>query len=63
MTEDEYIKTKALGTITSAINTLSDVTPQIMLDIVPESEYFEVMQKLKIWQSRIFDQVQLKNNT
>ena len=54
MTEEEYIETKALGTITSAINTLSDLVPANLKGIISDEEYSKVMPTLCEWQDRLF---------
>ena len=38
MTEQEYINTKALGTITAAINTLKDLCAENLKDTIKEGE-------------------------
>ena len=59
MTEKEYIKAKALGTITAAINTLKDLVPEIMDDVITKEEYRKVMPTLTEWQQRLFDKIEI----
>jgi hypothetical protein len=58
MTEQEYIKVKALGTITAAINTLKDLVPANLDDVITTEEYSKVMPTLWDWQERLFNQIE-----
>lgn len=53
MTEKEYIKVKALGTITAAINTLRDLVPANLKEVITKEEYSKVMPTLYDWQERL----------
>lgn len=57
MTEQQYINTKALGTITAAINTLRDLVPEILPETIKEGESKKVMGTLYDWQGRLFRQI------
>ena len=59
MTEKDYINTKALGTITAAINTLRDLVPAILTSVMNEKSYGTVMATLYSWQERLFDKIEL----
>jgi len=59
MTEQEYINTKALGTITSAINTLRDLVPENLKDTINEGELKKVYGTLHDWQDRLFKQIKI----
>lgn len=59
MTEQEYVLAKAQGTITSAINTLRDVSPDMVESIMTKKEYQDVMQQLYIWQGKLFVQIKI----
>jgi hypothetical protein len=61
MTEKEYIKVKALGTITAAINTLRDLDPANLKEVITEEEYSKVMPTLYDWQKRLFKQIEVKH--
>ena len=61
MTEQEYINTKALGTITAAINTLNDLVPEILPEIIKEGESKKVMDTLYNWQNRLFRQIKTES--
>ena len=61
MTEKEFIKVKALGTITAAINTLRDLVPANLKDVITEEEYSKVMPTLCDWQERLFEQIETES--
>lgn len=61
MTEKEYIKVKVLGTITAAINTLRDLVPANLEDIITKEEYSKVMPTLYDWQERLFEQIETES--
>lgn len=61
MTEKEYIKVKALGTITAAINTLKDLVPANLEDVITKEEYSKVMPILCDWQERLFEQIETES--
>ena len=63
MKENEYIKAKALGTITAAINTLRDLVPSNLTDIISEEEYKRVMPTLYSWQDRLYEQLEIEEVT
>ena len=46
MTEKECIKVKALGTITAAINTLKDLVPDNLEEVIAKDEYSKVIPTL-----------------
>ena len=50
MTEQEYINTKALGTITAAINTLKDLCAENLKDTIKDGESKKVLGTLYDWQ-------------
>ena len=56
MKRQEYINTKALGTITAAINVLKDLHTENLKDIIKEGESEKVFATLYDWQKRLFDQ-------
>lgn len=60
MTEQEYINTKALGTITAAINTLKDLCAENLKDTIKEGERKKVLGTLYAWQDRLFEQTETK---
>lgn len=60
MTEEEYIKTKSLGTITAAINTLRDLIPGNLKEVITKDEYSKVMPTLYDWQERLYQQIKTK---
>ena len=60
MTEEEYIKTKSLGTITAAINTLRDLIPENLKEVITKDEYSKVMPTLCNWQERLYQQIKTK---
>lgn len=60
MTEQEYINTKALGTITAAINTLKDLCPENLKDTIKDGESKKVFGTLNDWQDRLFKQIETK---
>lgn len=59
MAEQEYILAKAQGTITSAIDTLRDITPDNLTSIMKKKEYQEVMNQLYVWQGKLFTQIEI----
>lgn len=58
MTEKEYINAKALGTITSAINTLKDLVPENLEGIIDE-RYHNIMNTLYAYQEKLFDIIEV----
>lgn len=58
MTENDYIKAKALGSITSAIKTLQDLVPENLNSVIIDSEHKKVMSILDNWQTRLFEQIE-----
>lgn len=58
MTESEYIKTKDLGTISSAKNVLRELTPEIS-EIVDKKEYQEVMRLISKWERKHFSEIEI----
>ena len=60
MTEQEYINTKALGTITAAINTLKDLCAENLKDTIKDGESKKVLGTLYDWQDRLFKQTETK---
>jgi len=60
MTEQDYIKVKALGTITAAINTLKDLVPANLEDVITKEEYSKVIPTLYDWQERLFKDIKIK---
>lgn len=58
MTEKEYIKVKALGTITAAINTLRDLVPDNLEEVITKEEYNNVIHTICDWQERLFKQIE-----
>jgi hypothetical protein len=60
MTEQDYIKVKALGTITAAINTLRDLVPANLEDVITKEEYSKVIPILYDWQERLFKDIKIK---
>lgn len=60
MTEKEYINTKALGTINSAINTLKDLCVENLKEIIKDGESKKVLGTLYDWQDRLFKQIEIK---
>ena len=60
MTEQEYINTKALGTITAAINTLKDLCTENLKDTIKDGESKKVLGTLYGWQDRLFKQTETK---
>ena len=61
MTEKEFIKVKALGTITAAINTLRDLVPANLKEVIAEEECSKVMPTLYDWQERLFEQIETES--
>jgi len=60
MKEQEYIDTKALGTITSAINTLKDLVPENLKDTIRDGEYKKALGTLCDWQERLFEKIEIE---
>ena len=60
MTEQDYIKVKALGTITAAINTLRDLVPANLEDVITKEEYSKVIPILYDWQERLFKDIKIQ---
>jgi hypothetical protein len=60
MTEQQYINTKALGTITAAINALKDLVPANLKSVIKEGESEKVFETLCEWQSRLYKQNKIK---
>jgi hypothetical protein len=58
MTEKEYVNAKALGTITSSINTLKDLVPENLEGIIDE-RYLDIMNTLYEYQEKLFDTIEL----
>ena len=57
MTQTEYIKVKSLGTITAAINTLKDLVPDNLEEVITKEEYRKVLPTLYLWQQRLYEQI------
>ena len=62
MTKKEYIKVKALGTITAAINTLRDLVPENLEQVITKDEYSKVIPTLCNWQERLFEQIETESD-
>ena len=58
MKTKDYIKAKALGTINSAIHTLSDLVPKNLESIIKEDEYSIVLETLTNWQDRLYSDIE-----
>lgn len=61
ITEEQYIKTKALGTVTAAINVLKDLVPENLEGIIEDGEMAKVANKLHLWQERLFKEVNIQD--
>ena len=61
MTDKEYIKVKALGTITAAINTLRDLVPDNLEEVITKEEYSKVIPTLCDWKERLFKQIETES--
>jgi hypothetical protein len=61
MTENEYMKAKSLGHITSAINGLQEVSSyrDFLPDIIKPEEYKHVLPTLCKWQERLFKSIEI----
>ena len=59
MKEQEYVNTKALGTITAAINVLKDLTPENLKNIIKDGEKKKVFGTLHDWQDRLFKEIEI----
>lgn len=60
MKEQEYINTKALGTITAAINALDDLVLENLTNTIKKGERKKVLGTLCEWQERLFKQIKIK---
>lgn len=60
MTEQEYINTKALGTITAAIHILRDLVQDNLKDIIKGGESKKVFGTLHDWQERLFTSIDVR---
>ena len=56
MTENEYIKTKDLGIISSAKNVLRELIPETS-EIVDVKEYQQVMRLIRKWERKHFSEI------
>lgn len=59
MTEQDYINTKALGTVTAGINALRDLCPANLKEVIHEGEYEQAMSMLCQWQDRLHEVVNI----
>lgn len=59
MTEEQYIKVKALGTITAAIAILKDITPDNLSEIIEEGEMEVITETLTNWQKKLFNGIEV----
>jgi len=59
MTENEYIKVKDLGIISSAKNVLRELIPETS-EIVDKKEYQEVMRLISKWERKHFSKIETK---
>lgn len=62
MKEQDYINTKALGTVTAAINVLRDLTHKSLSSIIKEGENKQVMGTLYEWQGRLLKSINIDDN-
>lgn len=62
MKEQEYINTKALGTVMAAIHVLNDLDHDNLKGIIKEGEAKQAIGTLYDWQDRLFKQIQVKED-
>lgn len=58
MTAKEYQQAKTLGCVLSAISSLKNVVPATIPEIIDPADFNEVMDKLDVWQEKLFDVIE-----